>query len=316
MRFLSGIALALCAASVCAQDYPTKPVRIVVPYAPGGVTDVVTRMLQPKMTELLGQPIIVENVAAAGGVVGSNQVARAAPDGYQLISVFDGFATNPYLYKNVQHDPVKDFAPISLVVRSPQIFVVHPSLNVQSIQAFVQLAKAKGDALAFATAGAGTSSRFSVELFKGAAGIEPTLVSYKGGGPALNDLLGGQVAAMIASMSLVLPHVQRGRLVPLAVSSAKRLPQLPNVPTIAETYPGFEVQSWVGFLAPAGTPRSIIDRLNGATSRALTAPEVREKLEGLGVEIVASTPEALGEWVRSESAKWERVIRERKITLE
>ena len=313
---LSGILGLSVAATSLAQDYPVKPIRMMVPYAAGGVTDVVTRLVTPKMAETLGQAIVVENQPGAGGVPATNAVARAPADGYHLIAAFDSFATNPFLYKGVQHDPLRDFVPIVLLVRSPQLLVAHPSVGAASLPELVRIARAKGDAFTFATAGAGTSSRLSTELLREMANFDLTLVQYRGGAPALNDLVGGQVNAMIASISLVLPQVQRGRLVALGSSAARRVPQTPAVPAIAEHYPGFEAQSWTGFLAPAATPRAIIERLHAASVKALTAPEVRDKLESQGVEIVASTPEAFGEWIRVESTKWGRVIRERKITLE
>jgi len=306
----------LCSAVAAAQDYPSKPIKIVVPYPSGGVTDVATRMVATKMSDTLGQPIIVENQAAAGGVVATNAVARMTPDGYTLMAAFDSFATNPFMYKGVQHDPIKDFAPIALMVRSPQLLVIHPQIGAKNIQEFIRIAKEKGDRIAFSTPGAGTSSRLSSELFKQLADVDITLVTYKGGAPALNDLLGGQVAGMIASMSLVLSHVQQGRLVAIGVSSPRRIQQLPNVPTIAETFPGFEAQSWTGMVAPAGTPRPIIDRVHGALIKALASPDVREKLTAQGVEIVGGTPEAFGEWIARESARWGAVIRQRKITIE
>jgi tripartite-type tricarboxylate transporter receptor subunit TctC len=306
----------LCAQVAYAQDYPAKPIRMVVPYPPGGVTDIAIRLVTPKMSETLGQPIVVENLASAGGVVATNAVARATPDGYTLMAAFDSFATNPFLYKGVTHDPLKDFTPISLMVRSPQLLVTHPSVGVKSVQDLVRLAKEKGDRLAFATAGAATSSRLSSELFKQSAGVDFTLVSYKGGAPALNDLLGGQVAGMIASMSLMLPHVQRGKLVAIGVSSLRRIPQLPDVPPIADTFAGFEAQSWTGMVAPTGTPRPIIVRVHGALTKALAASDVREKLNGQGVEVVGGSPEAFGDWLAAESKRWGTVIRQQKITIE
>ncbi len=309
-------AAAMAAASVAAQDFPAKPIRLIVPNTPGGATDVAARMVGPKLSELLGQPVVVENRVAAGGVVGTNQVAQSAADGYTLIMVFDSFATNPYLYKGVQYDPVRDFAPISLVAKSPQLLVVHPGLGVKSYKEFLQLAKSKGSALDFATAGAGTSSRLSLELFKLTAGIDPTAVHYKGGGAALNDLLGGQVKVMIISMGVIVQHVRNGKLLALATTSARRVPLLPEVPTVGEFTPGFEAQSWLGLLAPAATPRGIVERLNAAVLKALALRDVREKFESLGSEVAPSTPEAFGEWIRTETTKWGRVIRERKITLD
>ncbi|MFN7753203.1 MAG: tripartite tricarboxylate transporter substrate binding protein [Pseudomonadota bacterium] len=307
--------LALVAGTALAQDYPRKPIRIVVPYPPGGVTDLAARLVAPRMGETLGQPLIVENQPAAGGVVGTNALARSAPDGYTLGVVFDSFATNPWLYKGVTHDPIKDFAPISLMVRSPQLLVVHPGKGIRTIQDLLAQGKEK-NRLFFSTPGAGTSSRLSSELFKSMANIDITLVSFRGGAPALNDLLGGQVTGMIASMALVLPHVQSGKLIALGVSSPTRAAQVGNVPPIADTLPGFDAQSWTGMIAPTGTPRPILDRLHAAVVKALASPEVREKLAGQGVEVVGSTQAEFGEWLARETQRWSRIIRERNITVE
>jgi tripartite-type tricarboxylate transporter receptor subunit TctC len=307
--------LALVAGTALAQDYPRKPIRIVVPYPPGGVTDLAARLVAPRMGETLGQPLIVENQPAAGGVVGTNALARSAPDGYTLGVVFDSFATNPWLYKGVTHDPIKDFAPISLMVRSPQLLVVHPGKGIRTIQDLLAQGKEK-NRLFFSTPGAGTSSRLSSELFKSMANIDITLVSFRGGAPALNDLLGGQVTGMIASMALVLPHVQSGKLIALGVSSPTRAAQVGNVPPIADTLPGFDAQSWTGMIAPTGTPRPILDRRHAAVVKALASPEVREKLAGQGVEVVGSTQAEFGEWLARETQRWSRIIRERNITVE
>jgi len=314
-RALLLLLLALVAGTALAQDYPRKPIRIVVPYPPGGVTDLAARLVAPRMGETLGQPLIVENQPAAGGVVGTNALARSAPDGYTLGVVFDSFATNPWLYKGVTHDPIKDFAPISLMVRSPQLLVVHPGKGIRTIQDLLAQGKEK-NRLFFSTPGAGTSSRLSSELFKSMANIDITLVSFRGGAPALNDLLGGQVTGMIASMALVLPHVQSGKLIALGVSSPTRAAQVGNVPPIADTLPGFDAQSWTGMIAPTGTPRPILDRLHAAVVKALASPEVREKLAGQGVEVVGSTQAEFGEWLARETQRWSRIIRERNITVE
>jgi len=301
---------------VLAQEYPNKPIKIVVPYPPGGVTDVATRLVAAKMSESLGQAVYVENQPAAGGVLGANRVAKAAPDGYTLMGVFDSFATNHHLYKGVEHDPIKSFTPISLMVRSPQLLVVHPGLGVKTVADLIRLAKEKGDRLAFSTPGAGTSSRLSSELFKQAAEVDFTLVFYKGGAAAVTDLIGGQVGGMLVSMSLVLPYVQQGRLLALGVTSPKRSPQLPDVPPIADTLPGFDAQSWTGMVAPAGTPRAIIDKLHSAVTKALAAPDVRDKLSGQGVEVVASTPEAFADLIARDGVRWGAIIRQRKITID
>ena len=298
-----------------AQGYPNKPIRMVVPYPPGGVSDVATRLIAPRMSETLGQPIIIENLPAAGGVVATNALARSAPDGYSLGVMFDSFATNPFLYKGVTHDPLKDFVPISLMVRSPQLLVVNPNKGIKNIQDLIAQGKEKNKVF-FSAPGAGTSSRLSAELLKSRANIDITLVYYRGGAAALNDLLGGQVTGMIASMALVFPHVQSGKLLAIGVSSPNRSPQITNVAPIADTLPGFEAQSWTGMVAPAGTPKPILDKLHAALVKALSSPEVREKLAGQGVEVVGGTQAEFGEWLALESQRWGKVIKDNNIKIE
>lgn len=308
--------LLLWARLLMAQDYPVKPIKIIVPYPPGGVTDMATRAVSSKMSESFGQAIIVENQPAAGGVVATNAVAKMPADGYTLLSAFDSFATNPFMYKGVQHDPLKDFAPISLMVKSPQVLVVYPGTGIKNMPDLLKVAKARADHFSFATPGAGTSSRLSTELFKQYAGIESTLVTYKGGSQAITDLMGGQVNAMIVSMSLVLQHIQTGRLTPIAVSSSKQISQLPDIPPIADTFAGFEAQSWTGMVAPAGTPKAVIDKLNSALIKALNSPDFKDKFTSQGVEVVGSSPEGFADWMAKESAKWSQVIKQRKISIE
>lgn len=303
------------ASTAIAGDFPQRVIRIVVPYPPGGVTDIAARLVAPKMAEQFGQAVVVENIAAAGGVVATNSLAKAAADGYTLGVVFDSFATNPFLYKGVTHDPVADFIPISLMVRSPQLLVVNPASGIKSIAEFLKAAK-EPNRVMFSTPGAGTSSRLSAELLKASAGLDITLISYRGGAQALNDLLGGQVTGMIASMSLVFPHVKTGRLTALGVSSPQRTPQAPEVPPIAESIPGFEAQSWTGMIAPAGTPPAIIERIHGAVVKALAAPDVRQRLNEQGVEVVGSSAAEFGAWLQKETSRWGRVIQERKITVD
>ena len=307
-----------CAMPLCAvaQTYPSKPVHMIVPSVAGGANDTGARLAAPRLGDLLGQPVIVDNRAAGGGVVGMNMVAQSAPDGYTLIMVFDSFATNPYLFKDVKYDPVKDYAPITLVGRSAQALAVHPSLGVKSLADFVQLAKTLGPKLDWGTAGPGTSSRFSMELFKITAAIEPTTINYKGGAPLINDLLGGQVKATIVALSVAYPHIRSGKLVPIAVTAAKRSALLPDVPSVSELFPGFEAQGWLGLLAPASTPRPIVDRVHGAMAKLLAMPDIKAKYEALGYDVAAGPPEEFGAWVQNETTKWGRVIRERKITLD
>lgn len=310
---LAALAAALPAS---AQNYPGRPIRMVVPTSPGGVTDIVARVVAPQLSEALGQNIIIDNRAGAGGIPGTDMVARAAPDGHTLLAVFDSFVSNPHVFRNAPYDTIRDFAPVSLLVRGPQLLVAHPKLGVKTFNEFLAAAKSRRVPVVFGTAGAATSSRLSVELFRITTKLDTTLVHYKGGGPALNDLLGGHVEAMITSSALVMPSVKSGRLNVLAVSSRQRSALVPGVPSISEFYPQFEAQSWVGMLAPAKTPAAIIRRLNAELVKLLAAPEQTARFGGLGYETVGSTPEEFGAWIRSETAKWSKVIRERNITAE
>lgn len=314
--FLILIALAGCAVTAQAQGYPSRPIRMVVPTSPGGVTDVVARAIAPQLSEALGQNIIIDNRAGAGGIPGTDVVAKAAPDGHTLLAVFDSFISNPHVFRNAPYDTLRDFAPVSLLVRGPQLLVVHPKLGVKTFNEFLAAAKSRRAPVVFATAGAATSSRLSVELFKITTRLDANLVHYKGGGPALNDLLGGHVEAMITSSALVMPSVRSGRLTALAVSSRQRSALVPGVPAISEFFPQFEAQSWVGMLAPAKTPRAIVQRLNTDLVKLLGDPGQKARFAGLGYETVGSTPEEFGAWIRSETAKWSKVIRERNITAE
>jgi tripartite-type tricarboxylate transporter receptor subunit TctC len=315
------LALALCAcgplaAQTSVQTYPSKTVHVVVPTSPGGATDVVARIAAAKLGAAFGQSFVVENRIGAFGTLGAESVAKSAPDGYTLLVAFDNFTSNPYLFKSAVAHPIKDFAPIALLVRSPQVLVVRPGFGATHYEDFARIAKTMGTRLNYGTAGPGTSSRLTVELLKVVAGIDPTAVHYKGGNPAMAALLGGQVDMMIVVMGTAMENLRAGKLVPLAVTSATRSAIFPDVPTLAEFYPGFEAQAWVGLLAPAGTSRDIVTRLSGGTRKALSTPDSLEKLRALGYELVGSSPEDFGELLRSESAKWERIIRERGITLD
>ena len=310
------LASVLAGAQAAAQGYPARPVRMVVPTSPGGVTDVAARLIAPRLSEALGYQIVVDNRAGAGGVIGTDMVAKAAPDGHTLLAVFDSFISNPHVFRNVPYDTVKDFAPISMVIRGPQLVVVHPRLGVKTLNEFVALSKARRATINYATAGPATSSRLSVELFKAMAGLDANLVHYKGGGPAVNDLIGGHVEAMIASVGLVMAQVKAGRLTVLAVTSKERSALVPGVPAVSEFYPQFEAQSWVGVLAPAATPRPIVQRLNAEIIKALADPDLKERFITQGYEAVGSSPEQFGKWIRDESAKWGKLIRDQRITAE
>ena len=316
-RVLCVVLSVLLAAGAAAQPYPAKPVRIVVPASPGGASDLVGRLVATQLSEMLGQPFVVENRVTSGGIVGTQQVAESPPDGHTLLVTFDTFASNALLFKNLKWDPVRDFAPVMQLCRYPQVLLVHPSLGVHSVKEFVALAKQRGSQLNYASAGPASSSRLAYELFKDVAGIETVPVHYKGGGPALQDLLSGQVQVMLIQGGGPIPqYVKTGKLVALGISSLSPSKFYPGLPTIAETFPGFETESWVAMLAPAATPRPVIERLHGTLSRMFVDAAMRERFEAQGCDIVAGTPEELGRLVREDQAKWARIVRAKNITVE
>jgi len=317
LRALLGCAAVLWVLSGAAQPYPTKPVRIVVPSSPGGASDLVARLVANQLSETLGQPFIVENRVTSGGIVGTQQVAESPPDGHTLLVTFDTFASNALLFKNLKWDPIRDFAPVMQLCRYPQVLLVHPSLGVHSVKDFVALAKQRGAQLNYASAGPASSSRLAYELFKDVAGIDTVPVHYKGGGPALQDLLSGQVQVMLIQGGGPIPqYVKSGKLVALGISSLSRSKFYPGLPTIAETYPGFETESWVAMLAPAATPKPTIERLHDALAKMFTDPAMRERFEAQGCDIAAGTPEDLGRVLREDQAKWTRIVRAKNITVE
>ena len=314
---LSLLGVALAPDQAGAQSYPSRPVRVVVPASPGGGSDLTARILAPGLGAELGQPFVVENRVTSGGIVGTQQVAESPPDGHTLLGTFDTFATNPYLYKNLRWDPLRDFAPVMQICRYPQVLVVHPSLGVKTVREFVALAKERGASLNYGSAGPASSSRLAYELFKQVAGIETMPIHYRGGGPAMQDLVSGQVQVMlIQGGGAIAQHVKAGKLVALGVSTAERSPFWPGVPAIAETYPGFESTSWTAIFAPAETPTPIVERLHGALTKVLADPQVRERLESQSCEVVGGTPAALTELVRAEQAKWGPLIRQMHITVD
>jgi len=316
-RALLGCAVVLWVLSAAAQPYPTKPVRIVVPASPGGASDLVARLVAAQLSETLGQPFIVENRVTSGGIVGTQQVADSPPDGHTLLVTFDTFASNALLFKNLKWDPIRDFAPVMQLCRYPQVLLVHPSLGVHSVKDFVALAKQRGAQLNYASAGPASSSRLAYELFKDVAGIDTVPVHYKGGGPALQDLLSGQVQVMLIQGGGPIPqYVKSGKLVALGISSRSPSKFYPGLPTIAETYPGFVTESWVAMVAPAATPRPTIERLHGALAKMFADPAMRERFEAQGCDIVAGTPEDLGRVLREDQAKWARIVRAKNITVE
>ncbi|MBI2960664.1 MAG: tripartite tricarboxylate transporter substrate binding protein [Betaproteobacteria bacterium] len=316
LRIVLVACFACSAAPVLAQSYPTKPIRIIVPTPPGGGIDIAMRIITPKLGEALGRPVLLEYHPGADTTLGTGLAARAAPDGYTLLGVFDNFPITPHLVKKVPYDAVRDFAPIAMIIRGPMILAVPPQLGIKELNELLALAKSKAGKFNYASAGAGTSSHLTAELFKSATAIDAQPVHYKGAAPALTDLMGGHVHFMIVAAGTVLPQVKSGRLVPLGVTATKRAAQLPGVPAIAESYPGFEAQSWIGMLAPAGTPNEILRRVNAEVVKALADPDVKARFEERGVEVVGDTPEAFAQWIAEQSQKWGRVIRERKITLD
>ena len=293
-----------------AQPYPARAVRLIVPYAPGGGTDILARALAPRVSEALGQSLVVENRPGAGGNIGADAVAKAAPDGYTLVMAANTIAINAGLGK-LPFDPIKDFAPVTMLASAPMLLVVHPGVTAKSTAELIALARANPARLNFSNPGNGTPQHLAEELFNRMAGIEIQHVVYKGGGPALLDLVAGTTQAAVLTMASVKPFVQNGKLRVLAVATAKRSQAMPEVPTIAESgVPGYEADLWYGIMAPAGTAREVVQRLNEAFARALTAPEVQERLGALGFEAAPGTPERLGEIHRNDVAKYGKLIRE------
>jgi len=308
----------LWAVPVVAQSYPSKPIRFIVPFPPGGGNDVMARTVGQKLTEAFGQQLVIDNRAGAGGTIGAETAAHAVPDGYTLF--LGGVAShgiNPNLKAKLPYDPVRDFAPISLIASSPLVLVVHPSVPVKSIKELVQFAKARPGTLNFASNGTGGSSHLAAEMFKMMTGADMVHVPYKGLSPALTDLLSGQVQLMFSSTVAIMPQVRAGRLRPLAMTGAKRSPAMPEIPTVAESgVPGYETASWYGVLAPAGTPRSIIDKLSREIVKITHMPDVRERMTSEGAEPAGNTPEEFAAHIKRELARWAKVIKQARIRPE
>jgi tripartite-type tricarboxylate transporter receptor subunit TctC len=306
----AGVGLALPLAAGAQQPYPSKPIRMVVPSAPGGGTDITARVMAPKLSEFLGQQVVVENRAGAGTMIGGEVVARAAPDGYTLLMGISTLAINPAMYKKVPYDALKDFVPITQAVALPNILVIHPSLPARSVKELIAFTKPRPGQIQFASAGIGTSPHLAAELFLSMAGIKMLHVPYKGSGAGLIDVVAGHVPVMMPSILSGLPHAKAGRLRALGVSSVKRAGGAPDVPTIAEAgVPGYEAVQWFGILAPAGTPRPVVDRVHRESVRVLQSPDIRERLQADGADPVASSPEEFAGFLRSETVKWAKVVK-------
>jgi len=306
------------AGAASAQDYPKQPIRLIVPFAPGGGNDTVARAIAQSAGASLGQPMVVDNRAGAGGILGAELAAKSAPDGYTLfLGGVGSHAVNPNLHARLPYDPVKDFAPITLIASAPSVLVVHPSLPARTLAEFTALAKASPGRINYASNGNGSSAQLAAVLYESMAGVRMVHVPYKGLAPALVDLLGGEVQAMFSSVVAIVPNIKAGRLRALAVTGKRRAAALPEVPTLDESgVPGYEAGSWYGILAPAGTPQAIVAKLREAIVHALARPEVRERLASEGAEVIGSTPEAFAAHITAELARMGKLIRDAGIRME
>lgn len=304
--------------SALAQAYPTKPVTIIVPFAAGGTTDILARIIGQALTAELGQSVVVDNRAGAGGNIGGQAAAKATPDGHTLFMGTVGtHAINASLYKKMPFDPVKDFAPLTRVANVPNLLVANPAQPYKSVKDLIAYAKANPGKVNFGSAGNGSSIHLSGELFKSLAKVDMQHVPYKGSAPAVTDLLGNQIGIMFDNMPSAIQHVRSGKLVPLAVTTAKRSPELPNVPTIAEAgVPGYEATSWFGMFAPAGTPAPVLAKLNAAIVKVLAQPDVKKKINEQGAEVYSETPEQFAAFIQAESVKWGKVVKESGASLD
>ncbi|WP_151637662.1 tripartite tricarboxylate transporter substrate binding protein [Noviherbaspirillum aerium] len=315
MKALLGSAVLGAAFGALAADaYPSKPIKWVVPFTPGGAMDTMARTLGEKMSQSMKQPIIIENRPGAGGVVGSSAVAKSEPDGYTMMIVSIGHAVNPSLYAKLAYDPVKDFEPVSLVGIVPNVLVVNPSVKANNVAELVDLAKQQPGKLTFASAGSGTTIHLAGELFASMANVDILHVPYKGSAPAVTDLMGRQVDMMFDSVSSAKPYIDAGRLKPLAVTTSKRSSVLPNVPTVAEAgIKGYELSGWYAVFVPAKTPQPVVNRINEELVKALGQPDVKARFAQIGAEPVGSSPAELGKYLKSETAKWSEIVKARNI---
>lgn len=316
----SFIAVALLAAPVAplwAQGYPSKPIKLVVPFAPGGFTDVVARILGQKLSTSMGQPFVIENKAGAGSIIGTDFVAKAAPDGYTLVMVSTTHVISPWIYKSMPYDPIKSFTVVTKLVDSPYVLLVNPKVQARNVQEFIALAKAAPDSIRYASSGNGSSQHLMGGLFVSMTGAKLQHVPYKGSGAAATDLVAGVVESSFAGVPNALAQVPQGRLKALAVTTAKRIPQLPDVPTLQEAgVPGYEASVWLALLAPAGTPQDIVARLNVEIAKVMNLPETKKALYDAGVEVSLSTPEAMSTYMVQELDRWGKVVKDTGIRIE
>jgi tripartite-type tricarboxylate transporter receptor subunit TctC len=315
-KLLAAAAVSLLAAAVHAQSYPVRPVRIIVPFPAGGATDIVTRVLGQKLTEVWGQTVVVDNRAGAGGNIGGDLAAKAPPDGYVLLMTSGSIVTaNPYIYKQMGFNPDKDLVPVTNVASGPQVIAVHPSLPAKNVKELIALAKARPRSIVYGSAGIGTQVHLAAENFLYTAGIDGVHAPYKGEAPALTDLVSGQIQLLTPNLAAALGFVQQGRIRALGVTSKQRFPLLPNVPAVAESLPGFENLGWFGLMVPAGTSKAVIDKVYQDTAKVLGSPDVRKRFEDLGMAPVGNRPDELAAAIKQESVKWAKIVRERKLQV-
>ena len=318
MKLTTAIALTLAVlpAVAPAQTYPTKPIRFIVPYGPGGPGDTIGRMIGKKLTESLGQPVVIDNRSGGTTIIGTEIAARSPADGYTLLLISTTHAVNPTLFRKLPYDPIKDFIPVTLLTATPFMLVVHPSVAAKTVPELVALARSKPGQLNYGSSGNGSSIHLTSELFNAAAKIQMVHVPYKGSGPAFIDLIGGQINMLFSSTVSSLPHVKTGKVRGLAITSLKRAPALPNMPTVAEYYPGFESSSWFGLLVPAKTPKPVVDRLLAETRAALASPDVNQNLVSQGAEPGGSSPAEFAAYFQAEIRKWGSVVKASGIRLD
>jgi tripartite-type tricarboxylate transporter receptor subunit TctC len=316
-RLAAAALLAVAAAGAHAQAYPSKPVRLVIGFPAGGAADILARIVGPRVAEQLGQQVVIDNRGGANGNIGAELVARAAPDGYTLMMVVSSFATNHHLYSKLPFDPLRDFAPVSLLTSSPLIIVSHPSLPVKSVKDLIAVARSRPGEINCGVAGSGSGGHLTMELLKSMARIDILVVPHKGGGAAISDTLGGQLHLTLNNSLALMPHIKAGKLRALGVTSLQRLAVAPEIPTLAESgLPGFDSALWYGIVLPAKAPPAVVARLHGEFARVMQQPDLRERLTAEGVQVIGSTPEQFAEHLRRESDKWGKVIREARIRLD
>lgn len=314
---LSVVIWAAVTATAAAAEYPTRPIRLIVPFPPGGTTDVLARLIGPKLTEAFKQPVVIDNRSGASGMIGADAIAKASADGHTFGIIISTHAISPALFAKSPFDPVRDFAPLTLAISVANVISVHPSVPATSLAELITLAKARPGKLSFGSAGTGTAVHLTGELFKSVAHVDITHVPYKGGGPALTDLIAGQIPMGVQNITTIVPYVRGGRIRALGISGLERSPALPDVPTVAsQGFPGFEAREWYGLVAPGGTPRTIVTRLNQEIVRIINLPDVRSRLLDLGADVVGDSPDQFGAFIKAELAKWSKLLKETGIRLE